>query len=65
MRARKPKRLPVVLTPEEVEAVLAEVEGDAWLVSSLLYGSGMRVLEGLRVRVKDLDFGRGDAGRQG
>ena len=61
VRARKPKRLPVVLTREEVEAVLAEVEGDPWLVCSLLYGSGMRVLEGLRVRVKDLDFGRGEA----
>jgi integron integrase len=56
VRARRPRRLPVVLTPEEVRAVLARLEGTSWLVASLLYGSGLRLLEGLRLRVKDVDF---------
>jgi integron integrase len=50
----------VVLTREEVDALLARLEGDAWLVASLLYGSGLRLLEALRLRVKDLDFARGE-----
>ena len=49
VRARKPKRLPVVLTREEVEAILAELHGAGRLVCMLLYGSGMRLLEGLRL----------------
>jgi len=49
------------MAQEEVEAVLAEMEGVPQLVSALLYGSGMRVTEGLRVRVKDLDFARREA----
>jgi integron integrase len=57
VRARKPERLPVVLTPTEVAAVLAHLEGIVWLVASLLYGSGLRILEALRVRVKDIDLG--------
>jgi len=57
-RVRRPKRLPVVLTPLEVSAVLAELEGTPWLVASLLYGSGLRLLEGLRLRVKDVDLAR-------
>ena len=60
VRARKPKRLPVVLTREEVEAVRSGLEGVPWVVGSLLYASGMRPFEGLQVRVKDLDFGRGE-----
>src|SRR5437867_318990 len=60
MRARKPKRLPVVLTSDEVEAVLAHLDGVPSLVCTLLYGSGLRLLEGLQLRVKDLDFGRGE-----
>ena len=60
VRARRPKRLPVVLTRDEVEAVLAEVDGVPRLVCTLLYGSGLRLLEGLQLRVKDLDFGRGE-----
>ncbi len=55
-RARRPKRLPVVLSPGEVAAVLARLEGAPWLVASLLYGSGLRLLEGLRLRVKDVDL---------
>jgi integron integrase len=58
--ARKPKRLPVVLTRDEVEAILAQLDGAPRLVCMLLHGSGLRLLEGLRLRVKDLDFGRGE-----
>ena len=57
-RARRPKRLPVVLTIAEVAAVLARLEGTPWLIASLLYGSGLRLLEGLRLRVKDVDIVR-------
>ena len=60
VRARKPKRLPVVLTRQEVEAVLAQLDAVPRLVCTLLYGSGLRLLEGLQLRVKDLDFGRGE-----
>jgi integron integrase len=60
VRARKPKRLPSVLTPEEVESVLDQLDGVPRLVATLLYGSGLRVLEALQLRVKDLDFGRGE-----
>lgn len=56
-RAKKPKRLPVVLTQEEVRSVLAHLQGDAWLMASLLYGAGLRLMECLRLRVKDVDFG--------
>jgi integron integrase len=55
-RARRPKRLPLVLTRAEVEHLLACMEGTPALVASLLYGSGLRLMEGLRLRVKDLDF---------
>ena len=57
VRARRPKRLPVVLTREEVEALLARLKGVAGLVCASLYGTGMRLFEGLGLRVKDLDFG--------
>ena len=60
VRARRPKRLPVVLSRAEVRAVLAELEGTPALVSGLLYGSGLRLLEALRLRVHDLDFARGE-----
>ena len=56
MRANRPKRLPVVFTREEVRVVLGHLHGDHRLVSSLLYGSGLRLLESLRLRVKDVDF---------
>ena len=57
-RARAPKRLPVVLTRDEVQAVLTRLIGTHWLIASLLYGTGMRIMEGLRLRVKDVDFKR-------
>ena len=55
-RAKKPARLPVVFTIDEVAAILLQLEGVEWLVASLLYGSGLRLLEALRLRVKDVDF---------
>jgi integron integrase len=57
-RAKRPQRLPVVLTPPEVRAVFANLEGVALLVCRLLHGSGLRLLEALRLRVKDLEFER-------
>ena len=58
IRARKPKRLPVVMTREEVKAVLANLSGDKWLMASLMYGAGLRLMECLRLRVQDIDFSR-------
>ncbi len=58
VRARESVRLPVVLTPAEVKAVLAQLRGVPRLVASLLYGSGLRLLEALELRVKDVDFAR-------
>lgn len=57
-QAKVPKRLPVVLTREEVQSVLARMDGTIWLIASLLYGSGMRIMECLRLRVKDIDFAK-------
>ncbi len=56
VRAKLPKRLPDVLTKDEVNRVLAYMRGEEWLVANLLYGAGLRLLEGLRLRVKDVDF---------
>jgi integron integrase len=58
VRARRPRRLPVVLTREEVQRVLAELDGTLGLIARLLYGSGLRLLECLTLRVKDVDFER-------
>ena len=58
VRAKRPPRLPVVLSRAEVKLVLAGLEGVSGLVAALLYGSGLRLLECLRLRVKDLDLGR-------
>lgn len=57
-QAKAPKRLPVVLTQAEVQAVLSRLDGTMWLIASLLYGSGLRIMETLRLRVKDIDFTR-------
>jgi integron integrase len=57
-RAKRPRRLPVVLTRAEVRAVLAQLDGEKHLMASLLYGSGLRLMECLRLRVKDVDFGQ-------
>jgi len=56
-RARRRDRLPVVLTREEVERLLGCMEGTFGLIGGLLYGTGMRLMEGLRLRVGDVDFG--------
>jgi integron integrase len=55
-RAKRPRNLPVVLSRGEVDALLAHMEGVQQLVASLLHGTGMRLLEGLRLRVQDVDF---------
>jgi integron integrase len=59
-RASQPKRLPVVLTRQEVHALLSQLQGTAWLVASLLYGGGLRLMEGLSLRVKDVQIERGE-----
>ncbi|MBK7562887.1 MAG: integron integrase [Propionivibrio sp.] len=58
--ARTPKRLPVVLTRDEVMAVLLRLEGRHGLIARLLYGTGLRIMECLRLRIKDVDFERGE-----
>lgn len=58
IRAKKPQRLPRVLSELEISKVLSALSGDHWLVGCLLYGSGLRLMEALRLRVKDIDFGR-------
>ncbi len=60
VRARKPYRLPVVMTRGEVRAVLGCMEGETWLMASLLYGSGLRLTECLGLRVQDVDLSRGE-----
>ncbi|MBA3387261.1 MAG: integron integrase [Verrucomicrobiota bacterium] len=56
-RAKKPSRLPVVLTKREVSALVARMNGTTKLMAGLLYGSGLRLMECVRLRVKDIDFG--------
>jgi integron integrase len=60
IRARKKQRLPVVLTRDEVRAVLSRLDGDERLMAALLYGSGLRLMECLRLRVQDVDLARGE-----
>jgi len=57
-RAKRPERLPVVLSREEVAALLDEMNGVTWLMASLLYGAGLRLMECVRLRVQDVDFVR-------
>lgn len=56
IRAKKPKRLPVVMSQQEVAQLLSHLTGIHWLVGCLMYGSGLRLLESVRLRVKDIDF---------
>ena len=58
VRAKRPIRVPVVLTRSETSALLSRLEGTTWLMASLLYGSGLRLLECCRLRVQDVDFER-------
>ena len=60
VRAKRPQRLPVVLTQAEVGALLAALEGVRWILAMLLYGAGLRLKECLRLRVKDIDFTRNE-----
>jgi site-specific recombinase XerD len=55
-RAKKPVRLPVVLTDHEARQLLARLEGTHWLMAGLLYGAGLRLMECVRLRVKDIEF---------
>jgi len=73
VRATRPRRLPAVLSREEVGALLSHLRGTERLVASILYGGGLRLLEALRLRVKDVDFaanllvvreGKGDKDRR-
>ena len=57
-RAKRPPKLPVVLTPSEAKALLAQLDGVHYLVAALLYGSGLRLMEAIRLRVQDVDFER-------
>ncbi len=57
IRAKSPRRVPVVLTRDEVRAIVGHMRGVPQLVARLLYGTGVRLLEGLRLRIKDIDFG--------
>lgn len=59
-RAARPQHLPVVLSRTEVRSLLARLDGTPWLVASLLYGGGLRLMEALRLRIKDLDIDRGE-----
>ena len=58
VRAKKPQRLPVVLSANEVRELLKNLEGRSWLIGCLLYGSGLRLMEAIRLRVKDIEFDR-------
>jgi integron integrase len=60
IHAKRPERLPVVLTREEVKRIVSEMRGTAAVIAKLLYGSGLRLNEALTLRVKDLDFTRGE-----
>lgn len=57
VRAKRPERLPVVLTVAEAQEVIGRLSGREWLMACLMYGAGLRVMECLRLRVKDVDFG--------
>jgi integrase len=58
VRARRPGRLPVVLSRDEVAGLLAQLRQPVWLMASLMYGGGLRLLECCTLRVKDVDLDR-------
>jgi len=60
VRAKRAERLPVVLTRQEVQALLAALDGISWIMAMLLYGAGLRLMECLRLRVKDIEFSRNE-----
>lgn len=59
-RAKRPRRVPTVLSQDEARRLLMSMDGRPWLLASLLYGTGMRLMECLRLRVKDIDFARSE-----
>src|SRR3990167_4438818 len=59
-RAKRPQRVPVVLSQLEIQWLLSRLDGREWLMASLLYGTGMRLMECVRLRVKDVDFARNE-----
>ena len=61
-RAKPSKKLPVVFTRQEVQEVLVPLNGTSHLIACLLYGSGLRLMEAVRLRVKDIDFARRELG---
>jgi integron integrase len=60
VRARKPHRIPVVMTREEVKSIINQLKDDKWLMANLMYGAGLRLMECLRLRVQDIDFERNE-----
>jgi integron integrase len=58
LRAKRSRYLPTVLTPEEVKAIIGKLSGEYKLLIQILYGSGLRLNEGLNLRIKDIDFGQ-------
>ena len=60
VRAKQPVRIPVVLTVQEVEMLLRQLRGPSWLVGLMLYGAGLRLMEALQLRIKDVDFDGGE-----
>src|SRR5262249_17686649 len=60
VRAKRPIRLPLVLSRDEVTVILGHLRGVPWLMACLLYGAGLRLLECARLRIKDVDIGRGE-----
>jgi len=60
IRARKPRHIPVVMTREEVKAVLGHLHGDKWLMANLMYGAGLGLMECLRLRIQDVEFARNE-----
>jgi integron integrase len=57
VHAKRPARLPVVFTHDEIRTILLQLDGVTWIMGKLLYGAGLRVMECVRLRVKDVDFG--------
>lgn len=60
VRAKRPQRVPVVLSRDEMGRLLAMLDGQRWLMAALLYGTGMRLMECIRLRIKDVDFDRSE-----
>jgi len=60
VRAKRPQRIPTVLTPNEVAALISNLEGTHALMARLLYGTGMRLMECMRLRIKDVDLARSE-----